>query len=429
MAVTPNTGCQKADTNLVGRVTISPPHRSGPAVSYAEAMRTRAIAVAAVLVLMATAAACSDNSGPKLGAKGEEKDAIEQLGFPVIATKNTVRIGGGDSIANAAAAAQAVYTSGTPVTRPAAVVLAPIKDWRVGLAASALMGPPLRAPLLYTNGDRIPEATGQALTAMQPRGASQVRRAQVIRVGNAASTSLKSVDIKGSDPSKLARSIDAFAASARQRTADRVLVVSSEDPEFAMPAAAWAAKSGDPILFSGREAAPEDTVRALQAHQRPKIYMLGPEKVLSKTVYDQLRQLGSVTRIAGKDPVTNAIAFARFIDGTFGWGILDPGHGMVIGGTARPQDAAGVAPLSASGSYGPFLLTDGSEQLPAPLRDFLLDIQPGYAQGGDPVRGVYNRAWIIGDEKTISRQQQSTLDALLEIVPVSQRSPKATPLQ
>lgn len=55
--------------------------------------------------------------------------------------------------------------------------------------------------------------------------------------------------------------------------------------------------------------------------------------------------------------------------------------------------------------------------LPAPIRDFLLDVQPGYTD--DPVRGVYNRAWIVGDENAISLPVQSQIDQLLEIVPVN----------
>ena len=426
--------CQHPDDfySFLGRFWPCRPVRCRFAVTYAPFMFGRPRTVLATLLSAVFAAgltACGSDEGPKLGVKGEERNATQQLGFPVIATKNTTRIGGGDSIANAAAAAQAVFTSGSAVTRPAAVVLAPVDDWRIGLAASVLMGPPLRAPLLYTDGDSIPAATKQALDTMNPRGARELKRAQVIRVGTNAKTDLKTVDIRGSDPAAVARSVDAFAGAARKSTADSVLVVSSEDPEFAMPAAAWAAKSGDPILFSGRDAAPEDTVRALEAHQRPHIYLLGPPSVLSKSVVQQLGKLGKVTRIWGKDPVTNAIAFARFIDGPFGWGIVDPGHGMVIGGLNRTTDAAAVAPLSASGSYGPFLLTDSAGQLPPALRNFLLDIQPGYAIGGDPVRGVYNRAWIIGDEKTVSSEQQSTLDALLEIVPVSKKSSKAAPVQ
>ena len=50
------------------------------------------------------------------------------------------------------------------------------------------------------------------------------------------------------------------------------------------------------------------------------------------------------------------------------------------------------------------------------MQDYLLDIQPGYDD--DPVRGVYNHGWVIGDESAISVDVQSRIDALLEIQPV-----------
>src|SRR4051812_12624163 len=89
---------------------------------------------------------------PTTGAKGTETTAAQDLGFPTFATKNTTRIGGADGIANAAAAARAVYSGATRVTRPRAVVLADDSDWRVGLAASVLMSAPIRAPLLFAHG-------------------------------------------------------------------------------------------------------------------------------------------------------------------------------------------------------------------------------------------------------------------------------------
>ena len=118
-------------------------------------------------------------------------------------------------------------------------------------------------------------------------------------------------------------------------------------------------------------------------------------------------------RIAGDDPVANAIAFARFSDGSFGWNVVDPGHGLVFATTQRPLDAAAAAPLSASGTYGPLLLVTAANALPAPLQDYLLDIQPGYDR--DPVRGVYNHGWLIGDESAISIDVQARIDSLLEI--------------
>ena len=53
------------------------------------------------------------------------------------------------------------------------------------------------------------------------------------------------------------------------------------------------------------------------------------------------------------------------------------------------------------------------------MSNYLLDIQPGYDK--DPVRGVYNHGWIIGDVSAISVPAQSRIDSLLEIVPIEDR--------
>ena len=74
--------------------------------------------------------------------------------------------------------------------------------------------------------------------------------------------------------------------------------------------------------------------------------MLGPEDAVPDAVFDALGKLGTVKRIAGTDPVTNAITFARYQDGAFGWYVVDPGHGLVFANARRPQDAAAAAPLS-----------------------------------------------------------------------------------
>ena len=146
--------------------------------------------------------------------------------------------------------------------------------------------------------------------------------------------------------------------------------------------------------------------------------MLGDERVVSKSVERDLRRLGQVKRVegAGTDPVASSIAFARYVDGTFGWGVVDPGHGLVFVNAKRPLDAAAAAPLSASGTYGPVLVHDGGPKLAKPLESYLLDIQPGYRR--DPVRGVYNHGWIIGDEAAMSIAAQARIDSLLEITPV-----------
>ena len=112
----------------------------------------------------------------------------------------------------------------------------------------------------------------------------------------------------------------------------------------------------------------------------------------------------------------NAIAFARYASGSFGWNINDPGHGFVIASAARPLDAAAAAPLSASGDLGPLLVTDDAGTVPAALRGYLLDLKPGYAN--DPTRAVYNHVWLIGDEDAISVGLQAQVDELAEVAPV-----------
>jgi hypothetical protein len=195
-----------------------------------------------------------------------------------------------------------------------------------------------------------------------------------------------------------------------------VLIASADRPEYAMPLAGWAAKSGDPILWVSRDAIPAETTTALRTHHKAKLYVLGPADSVSDALLDQLGKLGSVKRIAGADPVSTAIAFARYSDAGFGWNVVDPGHGLVFANSRRPQDAAAAAPLSASGAYGPLLLLTDAGVLPQPLQDYLLDIQPGYTN--DPVRGVYNHGWIIGDETAIAGAVQARIDTLLEIQPV-----------
>ena len=351
---------------------------------------------------------------PALGREGDDEAAATELGFPAFATSNTTRVGGADPIADAAAIAQAVFPSRDRDTRPRVLSLVDAADWRVAVSAAQLMAGPLRAPLLFSERGELPAATEQALGRLIPAGAKEAGGAQVVRIGQAAvAEGYKTTEVEGADHAALAQAIDRLQIAAAGKPSPAVVVASSEEPGFAMPAAAWAAKSGQPVLWVTRDAIPAATRAAITAHKRPKIYVLGPESAVSKKLLNQLSDLGAARRVSGADPVANAIAFARFSDGSFGWNVVDPGHGLVFASTQRPLDAAAAAPLSASGTYGPLLLLTAANALPAPVQDYLLDIQPGYDE--DPVRGVYNHGWMIGDEGAIAVDVQARIDALLEI--------------
>src|SRR5215218_11277499 len=115
----------------------------------------------------------AEQGTPVLGQRGDEEPAGPALGFPVFATKNTTRVGGADPVADAAGVAQAVHPSRSQDTRPSAVVLVDQDDWRAGIAAAQLAAAPLRAPVLFTEGDDLPEATADALDKLQPTGADR----------------------------------------------------------------------------------------------------------------------------------------------------------------------------------------------------------------------------------------------------------------
>jgi hypothetical protein len=362
----------------------------------------------------------NDSQQPVIGASGDEEQAEDApaLGFPVFATKNTTRVAGGDPIAGAAGAARAVYPARTDESSPRVVVIVDQGDWRAAISAAQLMARPLRAPILFSDGGELPAASEEALEELAPSGAEEAADAQVIRIGEAAEPENRRVEtIEGASSTVLAQAIDRFQIDAAGDPTDTVVVAPADSPEFAMPAAAWAAKSGDPVLWTPKDSLPPETREAIREHRRPRIYVLGPEDAIAESVVEQLEKLGPTKRVSGPDPVTNAIAFARYSDGgRFGWNVVDPGHGLVFANVSRTLDAAAGAALSGSGQYGPLLLLTDAATLPVEVQDYLLDIQPGYTD--DPVRGVYNHGWLMGDETAISADVQSRIDALLEIQPV-----------
>ncbi len=361
-------------------------------------------------------------SAPVLGqparTNAQAKQAALALGFPGFATKNTTRVGGADAIADAAGVAQAVYPGVAADSRPGAVTIVDAADFRSSVSAAQLMSRPLRSPVLYSQDGKVPQATQDAIDALQPTGAPKAGRAQVIRVGTAAAKpgGLKSTDIAGSDPTVIARAIDRFVTSAAGRPSDAVIVAPSSAPAFAMPAAGLSAKTGAPVLWADVARLPPATRAAIRSRRRPQIYVIGPASGISDKVLARLKKLGTAQRVSGADPVANAIAVARFADGSFGWNLVDPGHGLVFAPAGRTGEAAAAAALAGSGTYGPLLLLTDPNSLPKPLEAYLLDIQPGYDK--DPVRGVYNHGWLMGDEQAISIPVQARLDSLLEIQPV-----------
>ncbi|HEX8067528.1 MAG TPA: cell wall-binding repeat-containing protein [Thermoleophilaceae bacterium] len=386
-----------------------------------------AAAALAALALSGCSLKSEDSGGDPAQRAGEgvsssDKSGVAALGFPTTATRDTTRVAGTDPTADAAGVASALFPATSLGTRPAAVTLVDGDQWQAGVAAGVLAGAPLHAPILLSDGEDLPEVTKATLDRLKPRGQALAKGVQVLLVGDRppAPGGYKSGAIGGGgDPYAIAAAVDRFQTTAAGKPTRDVMVASGEDAAYAMPAAAWAARSGDPVLFVKRGSIPEPTKQALARHEKPNVYLLGPPSAISPAVEAQLKPLArKVTRIGkdAKNPVESAVEFTLFSSGGFGWGARLPGRPYTIANTSRPLDAAAAAALGTNGVYAPLLVTDRADALPPALDGYLTDLQPGF-ENDDPSSGVYNRAWILGNRDALSTEMQARVDELLELVP------------
>ncbi|HLL87074.1 MAG TPA: cell wall-binding repeat-containing protein, partial [Thermoleophilaceae bacterium] len=378
----------------------------------------------ALVVLALAPAGCSlgeGAGGPSFNSNGTDSSSLEGLerfSLLSLATANTTRLGGAEPADDAAAAAVAAFPGTSEQAQPSAVMLVDRDNWQGAVAASVLSGRPIGAPILVSDGESLPDVSQAALDQMKPKGSDLSRDAQVIKIGSEPPTpeDHRTALIGGDDPYALAAAIDRFSTVARGDPSPNVIVASGESPEWSMPAGAWSARSGDSVLFTLQDELPPETERALGIHERPNIYVLGPEDAVGREVEDRLRRFGNVRRIEGRTPVENALNFARYRQGAFGWGLVVPGFHFTLANLDRPLDAAAAAPLATNGIYAPLLLTDTAEPLPKPLEDYFLDVRPGFQN--DPRTAVYNHVWLLGDTSAITAAVQGRLDEIARLIPV-----------
>jgi hypothetical protein len=402
----------------------------------------RLLLASLVLASAPALAACGKSGHSRRSAGGaggpvSKVAPVAPQGAITVATRNTTRLGGLDAATDAAAVARLVYPGLSAGTRPQAVVLVDEHDWPAALAAGALASAPLRAPLLYSQDNALPAVSREALEAMRPVGAPALGGAQVLRIGTSAGLpdGYRSRSLPASEGAAAAADIESLVRAANGgRSARQVIVLSAGAPRaLQMPAAGLAAESGAPILLVTASGVPAATAAVLSSLKRPSIYVIGSASVGAHTLAE-LARFGAVTPIPGtgagverEGASANSIAVARFTDGVFGWGVKEPGHGLVFANSGRPLDAPAGALLSATGDYGPLLLLESPARVPTALAEYLSNIQPAYTSAPEfrPVRGVYNHGWLIGDESAISAPTQAEIDAMLEISPRKPTSEEA----
>jgi len=339
------------------------------------------------------------------------------LGFPVVATRNTTRISGSDPVDISIAAAFAAYPTTGPGTPPPAVTIVDAEDWQSGVAAASLSAGPVGAPILLAPSGTLSNDGADALAQLNPLGAPETNETKVFTVGKVAPPSGYEVKrLDGASPAAVAAAVAAEKATLTDGPPGAFVVVSSEDPQYATPAATWAARSGDVVLFTGLDDVPKETLDVLKdkANKDVPIFVLGPPDAVSPKVLKKLDKAGgTVERIGGNDPAAASVELARFSSGLFGWNLNEPGHGYTLARADRPMDAIAATALSTGGTWPALLLTDSSEKLPQVVLDYLLDVKPGYES--DPTQAIFSHGWVIGDESIISVDEQAVFDDALEL--------------
>ena len=180
----------------------------------------------------------------------------------------------------------AVFPATGDADRPTAVVLVDKDDWQAGVAASVLAGPPIGAPLLLSDGDELPAVTEDTLERLDPKGSDLSKDAQVIRIGpdvRRARRATRRPSIEGDDPVR-ARGRDRPLLLCRH-AASRPTTWSStraSSREYAMPAAAWAARSGDAVLPVRARRDPRSVRDGAKRHEKPDVFSSARASVIAQ---------------------------------------------------------------------------------------------------------------------------------------------------
>ncbi len=341
------------------------------------------------------------------------------------------RIPGVDPISVGLSVAQVSYPATGGAAKPNAVILIPKDDWQAGILAGRLSGPPVNGPILPIPSERLPDQVKKELRRLNPAGVPADAQAQVILCGDFSPSIAEKIqselemqvrNLAADSPEELAERIDHYLAVLTGDHPSEILIVPLESPEYAIPGAYWAARSGHSVLFAETDSIPSATKRALDL--RPGgayTYILAPEEIISGEAAGLLGNFGPTHRIPGSDPASFSVQFARYLDLgeqtrwwvdatplVVGWGISDPGRTLTFADPEHPVKAVTASAMAHRANGGPLIwLNDGS--VSAEAAAMLKDIRP---TAQCHINKRLNKGWIVGD--IISTDLLVQLDELMK---------------
>jgi len=331
--------------------------------------------------------------------------------------ENAARVGGISAADVAAAATMAIYPPDGG-DGPSSWFLVRDDRWTDAVIAAQFATKPIDAGIGVIDKEYVPTPTVDLLRRVTVAGFPKGKGLEAAVLGNAGTDvfvalkerKLKMTQLKERTPFALAEMVVPFHGGGARKYSTSIVVASAEERSYALPAAAWSAYSGDTLLLTGRNALPDATRRVIAQREkltleRPTMYVIGPEDVISESVVAELSAYGEVKRVAGDSAVETAIALARYRDPEtlFGWGLRRAPANFSLVNEEDWGDAVGAFTFAAKGPQAPLLLTDSAERLPAPLERYLDDLS-----GSQPSHG-----FVFGDAESIGTAQFQQFDAAL----------------
>lgn len=326
-------------------------------------------------------------------------------GLLTLNTKDSARFAEADPAALSRQVARALFPEGG--NKPGGVVVVDKEQWQSAVAAAPLVHW-VDGPLLMT--DSV-DAVVDEVTRLQPSGINGLDNVTVIQVGIAESLDLEAATtVDATSPAELAAQVDSLVQQISGAFRPNVLLVPDE-PGWAIPAAYFAAQSGDALLFGGNPL-PDVTRQALeQRGGAADIYVFGftPE---------DLSQYGTVQQIGARDATTGAVALAEYFDEatSFGWGKAANRYlvnqNFVLANADHPLLALAAVSLGRFGRFGPLLWVN-HDRIPAATDQYLWKMRPEYFV--TPAEGPFNFLWILGSPDEVSVRVQGDADLSQEI--------------
>jgi MFS family permease len=201
-----------------------------------------------------------------------------------------------------------------------------------------------------------------------------------------------------------------------------IVIVSANEPAYALPAAYTAAYFGAPVVPVEEGSIPPDLQDMIEnggenAGNEKLILVAAPERLLSDSSLEKLEAYGEVNRVADENIYKHALLWARSRWGNFGWGMdethhFDAYYNFVLANPETPEFAAAGIPMAYQGNYGPLLYT-GDEDLNDHVDQYFWRLSPDFFDF--PSDGPFMNVRVVGDPESVSYNAQARADLGLEM--------------